>query len=180
VNVPPPNETDAIRILFGVKERYEKFHAVAYTDEAIEIAVYASTRFIPDRFLPDKAIDLIDEAASKLRLEMNSMPHEIDSLNRKIQQLEIEKEALKRENDTQKVAELTRQIGELNEERASYMAKWQSEKRLLEKIQNEKQHIEQLKIEAEQAERQGDYGKVAELRYGRIKEAEKNISDLTQ
>lgn len=180
VMVNEPDVPSAVSILRGLRERYENHHKVRIKDEAIVAAVELSHRYITERFLPDKAIDLIDEAASKLRLEMNSMPHEIDSLNRKIQQLEIEKEALKRENDTQKVAELTREIGELNEERASYMAKWQSEKRLLEKIQNEKQHIEQLKIEAEQAERQGDYGKVAELRYGRIKEAEKNISDLTQ
>lgn len=180
VMVNEPDVPSAVSILRGLRERYENHHKVRIKDEAIVAAVELSHRYITERFLPDKAIDLIDEAASKLRLEMNSMPHEIDSLNRKIQQLEIEKEALKRENDTQKVTELTREIGELNEERASYMAKWQSEKRLLEKIQNEKQHIEQLKIEAEQAERQGDYGKVAELRYGRIKEAEKNISDLTQ
>src|SRR5512133_6442 len=178
VIVSEPDVPSAVSILRGLRERYENHHKVRIKDEAIVAAVELSHRYITGRFLPDKAIDLVDEAASKLRLEMNSMPHEIDSLNRKIQQLEIEKEALKRENDTIKVNELTRQLGDLNEERSSYMAKWQSEKNFVERIQTQKQAIEQLKLEADQAERQGDYGKVAEIRYGKIKDAEKSISDM--
>jgi ATP-dependent Clp protease ATP-binding subunit ClpB len=178
VVVSEPDVPSAVSILRGLRERYENHHKVRIKDEAIVAAVELSHRYITGRFLPDKAIDLVDEAASKLRLEMNSMPHEIDSLNRKIQQLEIEKEALKRENDTVKVNELTRQLGDLNEERSSYMAKWQSEKNFVERIQTQKQAIEQLKLEADQAERQGDYGKVAEIRYGKIKDAEKSISDM--
>ncbi len=143
-------------------------------------AVELSHRYISDRFLPDKAIDLIDEAASRLRLEMNSVPHEIDSLDRRIQQLEIEKEALKRENEPAKVTELSRVISEINEERVKLRAKWHSEKKRIEDIQHQKQLIESLKTEADQAERQGDYGKVAEIRYGRIKEAEKKIEELNQ
>jgi ATP-dependent Clp protease ATP-binding subunit ClpB len=180
VMVSEPDLPSAVSILRGLRERYENHHKVRIKDEAIMAAVELSHRYITERFLPDKAIDLIDEAASKLRLEMNSMPLEIDNLNRKIQQLEIEKEALKRENDVRKVAELNKEISQLNEERASYMAKWQTEKKLLEGIQNQKQNIEQLKNEADQAERQGDYGKVAEIRYGRIKDAEKSIRDLDQ
>jgi ATP-dependent Clp protease ATP-binding subunit ClpB len=178
VVVSEPDVPSAVSILRGLRERYENHHKVRIKDEAIVAAVELSHRYITGRFLPDKAIDLVDEAASKLRLEMNSMPHEIDSLNRKIQQLEIEKEALKRENDTVKVNELTRQLGDLNEERSSYMAKWQSEKNFVERIQTQKQAIEQLKLEADQAERQGDYGKVAEIRYGKIKDAEKSIRDM--
>ncbi|HLO59930.1 MAG TPA: ATP-dependent chaperone ClpB [Bacteroidales bacterium] len=177
VMVNEPDTLSAISILRGLRERYENHHKVRIKDEAIVAAVELSNRYITERFLPDKAIDLIDEAASKLRLEMNSMPHEIDSLNRKIQQLEIEKEALKRENDTEKVNDINKQLGDLNEERVAYMAKWESEKKLVENIQNQKQLIEQLKQEADQAERQGDYGKVAEIRYGRIKAAEKSIAD---
>jgi len=180
VMVGEPDVPSAVSILRGLRERYENHHKVRIKDEAIVAAVELSHRYITERFLPDKAIDLIDEAASKLRLEMNSMPQEIDSLNRKIQQLEIEKEAIKRENDVRKVADLSREISELNDERNSHMAKWQSEKKLLESIQNHKQMIDQLKMEADQAERQGDYGKVAEIRYGRIKDAEKSINDLQQ
>jgi ATP-dependent Clp protease ATP-binding subunit ClpB len=176
VMVNEPDIPSAVSILRGLRERYENHHKVRIKDEAIVAAVELSNRYITDRFLPDKAIDLIDEAASKLRLEMNSMPQEIDSLNRKIQLLEIEKEALKRENDMQKVAEINRELGELNEERSAFMAKWQSEKKLVDGIQTQKQLIENLKLQADQAERQGDYGKVAEIRYGRIKEAEKLIS----
>jgi ATP-dependent Clp protease ATP-binding subunit ClpB len=178
VMVNEPDTLSAISILRGLRERYENHHKVRIKDEAIVAAVELSHRYITERFLPDKAIDLIDEAASKLRLEMNSMPHEIDSLNRKIQQLEIEKEALKRENDIEKVNDLSKQLSGLNEERVAYMAKWESEKKLVENIQNQKQLIEQLKQEADQAERQGDYGKVAEIRYGRIKAAEKSIADF--
>lgn len=179
VMVDEPDVPSAVSILRGLRERYENHHKVRIRDEAIVAAVELSHRYITERFLPDKAIDLIDEAASRLRLEMNSMPHEIDSLNRKIQQLEIEKEALKRENDTSKVLELTRELSGLNEERTSYMAKWQAEKKILENIQGRKQEIDHLKTEAEQAERLGDYGKVAEIRYGRIKESEKTIENLT-
>ena len=178
VMVNEPDIPSAVSILRGLRERYENHHKVRIKDEAIVAAVELSNRYITERFLPDKAIDLIDEAASKLRLEMNSMPQEIDSLNRKIQQLEIEKEALRRENDVEKVKYLSREISELNEERDKFMAKWQSEKRLVEGIQTQKQQIESLKTEADQAERQGDYGKVAEIRYGRIKEAEKKITEL--
>lgn len=178
VMVNEPDVPSAISILRGLRERYENHHKVRIKDEAVLAAVELSHRYITDRFLPDKAIDLIDEAASKLRLEMNSMPQEIDSLNRKIQQLEIEKEALKRENNNQKVSELNREISNLNEERSGYMAKWQAEKKLIDQIQSQNQAIENLKTQADQAERQGEYGKVAEIRYGRIKETEKSISDL--
>ncbi len=180
VMVNEPDVPSAVSILRGLRERYENHHKVRIRDEAIVAAVELSHRYITERFLPDKAIDLIDEAASRLRLEMNSMPREIDNLNRRIQQLEIEKEALKRENDVTKVADLSSEISSLNEERSSLMAKWQSEKKILEDIQAGKQHIEQLKTDAEQAERQGEYGKVAEIRYGHIREAEKKITDLKE
>jgi ATP-dependent Clp protease ATP-binding subunit ClpB len=180
VMVNEPDIASAISILRGLRERYENHHKVRIRDEAVVAAVELSHRYISDRFLPDKAIDLIDEAASRLRLEMNSVPHEIDSLDRKIQQLEIEREALKRENDVPKVAELSREISELNEERMKLRAKWQAERKRIEDIQQQKQIIENLKGEAEQAERQGDYGKVAEIRYGRIKEAEKKIEELNR
>jgi ATP-dependent Clp protease ATP-binding subunit ClpB len=178
VMVNEPDIASAISILRGLRERYENHHRVRIRDEAVVAAVELSHRYISDRFLPDKAIDLIDEAASKLRLEMNSVPHEIDSLDRRIQQLEIEREAMKRENDLLKVTELSREISELNEERVKLRAKWQAEKKRIEDIQQQKLLIENLKGEAEQAERQGDYGKVAEIRYGRIKEAEKKIGEL--
>jgi ATP-dependent Clp protease ATP-binding subunit ClpB len=178
VMVYEPDTLSAISILRGLRERYENHHKVRIRDEAIVASVELSQRYITGRFLPDKAIDLMDEAASKLRLEMNSVPQEIDSLDRKIQQLEIEREALKRENEDTKVRELTREISGLNEERTKLRAKWQSEKKLVEEIQMEKQKIESLKLEADQAERVGDYGKVAEIRYGRIREAEKQIEDL--
>ncbi|MBR4583653.1 MAG: AAA family ATPase, partial [Bacteroidales bacterium] len=169
---------DAVSILRGLKERYETHHKVRILDEAIVAAVELSNRYITERFLPDKAIDLIDEAASKLRIEVNSVPEEIDVLNRKIQQLEIEKEALKRENDTSKVAEIEKQLAELGSERNSLMSKWKEEKLLVDKIQTEKQNIENYKHEAEVAERNADYGKVAEFRYGKIKESERNIEEL--
>lgn len=178
VMVNEPDIASAISILRGLRERYENHHRVRIRDEAVVAAVELSHRYISDRFLPDKAIDLMDEAASKLRLEMNSVPHEIDSLDRRIQQLEIEREAMKRENDVPKLAELSREISELNEERVQLRAKWQAEKKRIEDIQQQKHIIENLKSEAEQAERQGDYGKVAEIRYGRIKEAEKKIGEL--
>jgi ATP-dependent Clp protease ATP-binding subunit ClpB len=178
VMVNEPDVPSAISILRGLRERYENHHKVRIKDEAVVAAVELSNRYITGRFLPDKAIDLIDEAASRLRLEMNSVPHEIDSLDRKIQQLEIEREALKRENDEIKVTELSKEISEVNEERVNLRAKWQTEKQRIEDIQHQKQMIKSLKTEADQAERQGDYGKVAEIRYGRIKEAEKKIAEL--
>jgi ATP-dependent Clp protease ATP-binding subunit ClpB len=178
VMVNEPDLASAISILRGLRERYENHHKVRIKDEAIIASVELSNRYITDRFLPDKAIDLIDEAAAKLRLEMNSLPHEIDDLERRLQQLEIEREALKRENDNVKVKELSKIISNLNEERTRMRARWQSEKNLIEKIQQQKLLIENLKLEADQAERQGDYGKVAEIRYGKIREAEKLIEDL--
>jgi ATP-dependent Clp protease ATP-binding subunit ClpB len=178
VQISEPDTASAISILRGLRERYESHHKVRIKDEAIVASVELSQRYITNRFLPDKAIDLIDEAASRLRLEMNSVPREIDSLERRIQQLEIEREALKRENDQVKVSELSKELSSLNEERTRLRAKWQSEKKLVEEIQADKQRIENLKLEADQAERAGDYGKVAEIRYGRIKEAEKRIEDL--
>jgi ATP-dependent Clp protease ATP-binding subunit ClpB len=178
VMIDEPNVEDAISILRGLKDRYETHHHVRIKDEAIIAAVELSTRYITDRFLPDKAIDLIDEAAAKLRLEMNSMPEELDKLERQIRQLEIEREAIKRENDEDKLKDLNTQIANLAVERDTLKAKWNEEKELVEKIQNAKASIESLKLEAEQAEREGDYGKVAEIRYGRIKEQEQSISDL--
>ncbi|HNS30014.1 MAG TPA: ATP-dependent chaperone ClpB [Tenuifilaceae bacterium] len=178
VLIDEPSVTDAISILRGLKERYESHHAVRIKDEAIISAVELSNRYITQRFLPDKAIDLIDEAASKLRLEMNSVPQSIDEIERRIKQLEIEREAIKREGDDKKVASLSHEIANLNEERTTLRAKWQSEKNIIEKIQQHKNAIEGLKVEADSAERLGDYGKVAEIRYGRIKEAEKAIDTL--
>ncbi|MFY9311527.1 MAG: ATP-dependent chaperone ClpB [Bacteroidia bacterium] len=175
VMVDEPNGEDAISILRGIKEKYETHHKVRIKDEAIISAVELSQRYINDRFLPDKAIDLMDEAASKLRMQINSMPIELDVLERKIRQLEIEREAIKRENDTKKLEELNREIAELADERSDLRAKWQSEKEVVEGIQKVKEQIEHLKFEAEQAERSGDYGKVAEIRYGRIKEAETQL-----
>jgi len=175
VVVDEPLPMDAISILRGLKERYENHHKVRIKDEAIIAAVELSNRYITNRFLPDKAIDLIDEAAAKLRLEMNSVPEDIDEIERRIKQLEIEREAIKREGDKQKLDELSREIAELNEERVKLRAKWQNEKNIIDKIQHNKQEIENLRFEAEDAERRGDYGKVAEIRYGRIKEAENEI-----
>jgi len=172
VMVDEPTAEDAISILRGIKEKYETHHKVRIKDEAIISAVELSQRYINDRFLPDKAIDLMDEAASKLRMQINSMPIELDVLERKIRQLEIEREAIKRENDTRKLEDLNKEIAELADERTDLRAKWQSEKEVVEGIQKVKEQIENLKFEAEQAERAGDYGKVAEIRYGRVKEAE--------
>ncbi len=172
VMIDEPTVEDAISILRGLKERYETHHKVRIKDEAIIAAVELSNRYISDRFLPDKAIDLIDESAAKLRLEMDSLPEELDELERKIRQLEIEREAIKRENDETKVNELSLEIADLSDERNALKAKWQQEKQIVDAIQLSKKQIEQYKLEAEQAERSGDYGKVAELRYGKIKEAE--------
>jgi ATP-dependent Clp protease ATP-binding subunit ClpB len=179
VLIEEPSVEDAISILRGLKDRYETHHHVRIKDDAIIAAVELSTRYVTDRFLPDKAIDLIDESAAKLRLEMNSMPEELDELERKIRQLEIEREAIKRENDEEKLKELNTTIANLAVERDTLKAKWKEEKDLVEKIQTAKAQIETLKQQAEQAEREGDYGKVAEIRYGRIKEQEGLISGLT-
>ncbi|MBS1746681.1 MAG: ATP-dependent chaperone ClpB [Bacteroidetes bacterium] len=180
VMIDEPSVEDAISILRGLKDRYETHHHVRIKDEAVVAAVELSNRYITDRFLPDKAIDLIDESAAKLRLEMNSMPEELDNLERQIRQLEIEREAIKRENDEVKLKSLNVEISNLSVERDTLKAKWKQEKELVEKIQNAKASIEQLKLEAEQAERNGDYGKVAEIRYGKIKEQEKVIADFTR
>lgn len=179
VMIDEPNIEDAISILRGLKDRYETHHHVRIKDEAIIAAVELSSRYITDRFLPDKAIDLIDESAAKLRLEMNSMPEELDKLERSIRQLEIEREAIKRENDDEKLKELNTHLANLAVERDTLKAKWQEEKDLVEKIQNSKAEIENLKQQAEQAEREGDYGQVAEIRYGKIKEQESTIHQLT-
>jgi len=180
VMIDEPNVEDAISILRGLKDRYETHHHVRIKDDAIIAAVELSTRYITDRFLPDKAIDLIDESAAKLRLEMNSMPEELDRLERQIRQLEIEREAIKRENDEAKLKELNTEVANLAVERDTLKAKWKEEKEIVEKIQNAKAAIEQLKLEAEQAERNGEYGKVAEIRYGKIKEQEKTITEYTK
>jgi ATP-dependent Clp protease ATP-binding subunit ClpB len=179
VMIDEPNIEDAISILRGIKDRYETHHHVRIKDEAIIAAVELSSRYITDRFLPDKAIDLIDESAAKLRLEMNSMPEELDTLERQIRQLEIEREAIKRENDEAKLRELNTEIANLSVQRDTLKAKWKAEKELVEKIQNAKAEIENLKQLAERAEREGDYGKVAEIRYGKIKEQEELINKLT-
>ena len=180
VMVDEPDELSAISILRGLKERYENYHRVRIKDEAIIAAVKLSNRYVTERFLPDKAIDLIDEAAAKMRLEMNSVPQELDDIQRKIQQLEIEKEAIKREGDNQKAQKLAQVIARLNDERIRLRAKWQSEKTIIEQIQLHLVNIENYKQEAEHAERQGEYGKVAELRYGKIKETEGIIENLKQ
>jgi ATP-dependent Clp protease ATP-binding subunit ClpB len=180
VMIDEPTVEDAISILRGLKDRYETHHHVRIKDEAIIAAVELSNRYITDRFLPDKAIDLIDESAAKLRLEMNSMPEELDRLERQIRQLEIEREAIKRENDEEKLKELNIEISNLAVERDTLKAKWQEEKELVEKVQNAKAQIEQLKQQAEQAERNGEYGKVAEIRYGKIKDQETLISTLSE
>ncbi len=177
VMVDEPNTEDAISILRGLKEKYETHHKVRIKDEAIISAVTLSQRYINDRFLPDKAIDLIDEAASKLRIEINSSPQELDEIERKIRQLEIEREAIKREKDKAKLDKLASQLAEMSEERDSLKAKWQNEKDIVEGIQQAKEDIENFKLQAEQAERAGDFGKVAELRYGKIKEAEAKLED---
>jgi ATP-dependent Clp protease ATP-binding subunit ClpB len=178
VLVDEPDTQDAISILRGLKERYETHHKVHIRDEAIIAAVEMSQRYISDRFLPDKAIDLMDEAASKLRLEMDSVPEEVDELDRKIMQLEIEREAIKREKDDKRVKELSEEIANLSASRDSLRAQWKSEKDVVDNINQKVEQIENYKLEAEQAERAGDYGKVAELRYGRIKEAQDEVEKL--
>src|SRR5450432_4184921 len=178
VLIEEPNVEDAISILRGLKDRYETHHHVRIKDEAIIAAVEMSQRYISDRFLPDKAIDLMDEAASKLRLEMDSVPEVVDELDRRIMQLEIEREAIKREKDDKKVKELSEEIANLSASRDSLRAQWKSEKDLVDGINNKVEQIENYKLEAEQAERAGDYGKVAELRYGRIKEAQDEVEKL--
>ena len=180
VMIDEPNEEDAISILRGLKERYEMHHHVRIKDEAIIAAVELSNRYITDRFLPDKAIDLIDESAAKLRLELNSMPEELDQLERQIRQLEIEREAIRRESDDDKLRQLSAEIGNLSVQRDTLKAKWGLEKELVEKVQSAKSEIEKLKLAAEKAEREGDYGKVAEIRYGKIKEQEKILSDYSK
>jgi ATP-dependent Clp protease ATP-binding subunit ClpB len=177
VMIDEPDRDAAISILRGLKEKYENHHKVQIKDDAIIAAVELSQRYITDRFLPDKAIDLIDEAASKLRMEINSKPTELDELERKIMQFEIEREAIKREGDETKLADLNKVIGELSEERNALAAKWQSEKDVVESIQNAKSSLEDLKLQAEQAEREGNYGLVAEIRYGRMKEQEQRIEE---
>ena len=178
VMVDEPDTLDAISILRGLKEKYETHHQVRIKDEAIIAAVELSQRYISDRFLPDKAIDLIDEAASKLRLEINSVPEELDEIERRIRQLEIEREAIKREKDEVKLRQLSVEIGNLEDERNQLKAKWQAEKTIVEGIQSRKKSIEEFRFQAEQAEREGDFGKVAELRYGKIKEAENQLDQL--
>ncbi len=178
VMVDEPSNEDSISILRGLKERYENHHKVRIKDEAIIAAVELSSRYISDRKLPDKAIDLIDEAAAKMRLEMDSVPEELDKIERSIRQLEIEREAIKREKDEKKLEELNKEIADLSEQRNAIKAKWQQEKEMVDKLQQAKIDIEQFKLQAEQAEREGDYGRVAELRYGKIKEAENNLATL--
>lgn len=179
VLVDEPNEEDAISILRGLKDRYESHHQVRILDEAIIAAVQLSTRYISDRFLPDKAIDLIDESAAKLKLEMNSMPEELDELERRIRQLEIEREAIKRENDEDKLKVLSAEISVLTVQRDTLKAKWLNEKELVDKINQAKTQIENYKQEAEKAEREGDYGRVAEIRYGKVQEEEKKMDELS-
>ena len=180
VVIDEPSVEDAVSILRGLKDRYESYHHVRIKDEAIIAAVELSHRYITDRFLPDKAIDLIDESAAKLRLEMNSMPEELDKLERQIRQLEIEREAIKRESDEGKLKELNTEISNLSVQRDTFKAKWKQEKEVVEKIQTAKSEIENLKTAAERAEREGDYGKVAEIRYGKVQLQEKIIEDQTQ
>jgi ATP-dependent Clp protease ATP-binding subunit ClpB len=175
VMVDEPSREDTISILRGLKEKYESHHKVLIKDAAIIAAVELSTRYIADRFLPDKAIDLIDEAASKLRMEINSKPEELDEIDRRIMQLEIEREAIKRENDEAKLAELNKEIAELSGQRDGFKARWESERALVERINSAKDQIEDLKHQAAQYEREGDFGKVAEIRYGRIQETEKEL-----
>ena len=178
VMVDEPDELDAISILRGLKEKYENHHKVRIKDDAIIAAVQLSTRYITDRFLPDKAIDLMDEAAARLRLQMDSVPESLDEVSRKIKQLEIEREAIKREDDKSKLEQLNKEIADLKEEETKQKAQWQTEKELINKIQQNKIDIENLKFEAEKAEREGDYGKVAEIRYGKIKQKEEEIKEV--
>ena len=178
VMVGEPDELSAISILRGLKERYENHHKVRIQDDACIAAVKLSERYISDRFLPDKAIDLMDEAAAKLRMERDSVPEELDEITRKLKQLEIEREAIKRENDADKIAQLDKDIAELKDQEKSFRAKWESEKGLVNKIQQDKQQMEQLKFEAERAEREGNYERVAEIRYGKLQALEQDIKDI--
>ena len=180
VMVDEPDTASSISILRGLKERYENHHQVRIKDEAIIAAVELSNRYITDRFLPDKAIDLMDEAAAKLRMERDSLPEELDEIERRLKQLEIEREAIKREKDEAKLAQLNKEIAELKEQETSYKAKWQSEKELVNRIQQNKKEIEQLKFEADRAEREGDYGKVAEIRYGKLQALENEIKSIQE
>ena len=180
VMVDEPNELDAISILRGLKEKYENHHKVRIKDDAIIAAVQLSTRYITDRFLPDKAIDLMDEAAARLRLQIDSVPESLDEVSRRIKQLEIEREAIKRENDKGKLEQLNKEIADLKDEETKQMAQWQSEKEQINKIQQNKIDIENLKFEADKAEREGDYGKVAEIRYGKIKQKEEEIREVQE
>ena len=180
VMVNEPDELDAISILRGLKERYENHHKVRIQDDACIAAVQLSQRYISDRFLPDKAIDLMDEAAAKLRMERDSVPEELDEIERKLKQLEIEHEAIKRENDQDKIAQLEKEIAELKDKAKDYRAKWEGEKALVNKIQQDKQEIENLKYEAERAEREGNYERVAEIRYSKLKMLEDNIKNIQQ
>ena len=180
VMVDEPSELDAISILRGLKERYENHHKVRIQDDACIAAVTLSERYISDRFLPDKAIDLMDEAAAKLRMERDSVPEELDEITRRLKQLEIEREAIKRENDTEKIAVLDKDIAELREQEHSFRAKWEGERELVNKIQQDKQSIEQLKYEAERAEREGNYERVAEIRYSKLKALEDDIRKIQE
>ena len=180
VMVDEPTPEDAISILRGLKERYENHHKVRIQDDALIAAVNLSHRYISDRFLPDKAIDLMDEAAAKLRMERDSQPEELDEITRRLRQLEIEREAIKREGDEQKLSSLNKDISELEEKEKNYRAKWEGEKELLGKIQQDKQQMEQLKFEAERAEREGDYGKVAEIRYGKLQSLQNDINQIQE
>mgnify|MGYP000845703388 FL=1 len=180
VMVDEPDELDAISILRGLKERYENHHKVRIQDDACIAAVKLSERYISDRFLPDKAIDLMDEAAAKLRMERDSVPEELDEISRRLKQLEIEREAIKRENDTEKIAQLDKEIAELKEQEHGFRAKWEGERGLVNKIQQDKQEIEQLKYEADRAEREGNYERVAEIRYSRLKQLEDDIKNIQQ
>ncbi len=180
VMVNEPDTASTISILRGLKERYENHHHVRIKDDAIIAAVELSNRYITDRFLPDKAIDLMDEAAAKLRMEVDSVPEELDEISRKIKQLEIEREAIKREDDTAKLEQIAKELSELKEQESSYKAKWQSEKTLVNKIQQNKVEIENLKFEADRAEREGDYGRVAEIRYGKLQALNKDIEETQQ
>lgn len=178
VTVDEPSIIDAISILRGIKEKYELHHGVRIQDDAVIAAVELSTRYISDRFLPDKAIDLMDEAAAKMRMEIDSVPEEIDALQRKIMQLEIEREAIRRENNKEREGIISRDLAELNDKKNELMAKWQAEKAVLDNVRKEKEAIDKLKIEAEQAERAGDYGKVAEIRYGKLVEAQQRLAQM--
>ena len=179
VMVDEPDVPSSISILRGLKERYENHHKVRIQDDAIIAAVTLSHRYITDRFLPDKAIDLMDEAAAKLRMERDSVPEELDELIRKLKQLEIEREAIKRENDEDKIKQLDKEIAELRDKETAYRAKWESEKNLVNKIQQDKQEMENLRFEADKAEREGDYAKVAEIKYGKLKSLQDDIDNIT-